>query len=61
MSTSYCGHCGALDDARDHTTCDRLLALEPPRFCTECARRMKVQVTPTGWTADCVAHGNLTG
>lgn len=59
--TTYCGHCGQAYDVRDHTACDRLLALEPPRFCTACARRMKVQVTPTGWSADCVAHGRLTG
>jgi hypothetical protein len=35
--------------------------MEPPRFCTRCARRMKVQVTPRGWSAECVEHGALTG
>ncbi len=58
---TYCGHCGQEYDAADHTTCDRLLAMEPPRYCTQCRRRMKVQVTPRGWTADCVQHGPLRG
>ncbi|WP_442789719.1 biotin synthase auxiliary protein BsaP [Paenarthrobacter sp. GOM3] len=34
--------------------------MEPPRYCVECRRRLKVQVTPTGWTAECSRHG-LTG
>ncbi len=61
MSTTYCGHCGEPYDARDHSVCERLLALEPPRFCSRCRRRMKVQVTPTGWSADCVEHGRRAG
>ena len=31
--------------ARPHRVCPALV-LEPPRFCTRCRRRMKVQVTP---------------
>ncbi|WP_455769329.1 biotin synthase auxiliary protein BsaP [Paenarthrobacter ureafaciens] len=31
--------------------------MEPPRYCTVCRRRMKVQVTPLGWTAECSRHG----
>jgi hypothetical protein len=31
--------------------------MEPPRFCAQCARRMKVQVHPRGWSAECVEHG----
>jgi hypothetical protein len=71
---AYCGHCGGLRDAsslgssgtegeaaRDHTVCDLQLALEPPRFCVHCRRRMKVQVTPRGWSATCVEHGELSG
>ena len=57
----FCGHCGEDADARDHASCRRRLELEPPRFCVECQRRMKVQVTPRGWTAVCVEHGALTG
>jgi hypothetical protein len=60
-AVTYCGHCGEARDARDHTVCDVHLQLEPPRFCTSCARRMKVQVTPTHWSAACVEHGVLTG
>jgi hypothetical protein len=58
---SYCGQCGEPLADRDHATCRRLLALEPPRFCNHCRRRMKVQVTPRGWSATCVEHGTLTG
>ncbi len=43
---TYCGHCGEAVDARDHSRCDELLQMEPPRFCAECRRRMVVQVTP---------------
>ena len=58
---SYCGQCGELLGNRDHASCRRLLALEPPRFCGHCRRRMKVQVTPRGWSATCVEHGVLSG
>ena len=57
----FCGHCGEPADTRDHTTCARQLVLEPPRFCPSCRRRMKVQVHPRGWSAECVEHGTLTG
>jgi len=57
----YCGHCGEAADARDHAACRLRLEMEPPRFCVECRRRMKVQVTPRGWTAECVEHGVLAG
>jgi hypothetical protein len=40
--------------------CRRRLAMEPPRYCTECRRRMKVQVTPRDWTASCVEHGAVS-
>lgn len=33
--------------------------LEPPRYCQLCGRRMKVQVRPTGWLAECSRHGEL--
>lgn len=35
------------------------LGLEPPRFCSECGRRMVVQVRPDGWLASCSRHGLL--
>jgi hypothetical protein len=58
-----CGHCGEPDDGSDaptsgvHGRCGERLALEPPRYCAACRRRMKVQVTPLGWTAECSRHG----
>jgi hypothetical protein len=70
---AFCGHCGGVLDAdtlcdsdqareaSDHTDCERRLAMEPPRYCTICRRRMKVQVTPRGWSATCVEHGTRTG
>lgn len=60
MDTRYCGHCGRAASEGDHTVCLRRLELEPPRFCVHCARRMKVQVIPRGWTAECVEHGTTT-
>jgi hypothetical protein len=38
-------------------TCRR--PLDPPRFCPTCGRRLKVQVTPTGYAARCKQHGPL--
>lgn len=71
----YCAHCGRPEAAGDpgeagdpgtegrvdHTACrGPRLALEPPRYCVECARRMVVQVTPAGWSARCSRHGETT-
>ena len=61
VTAVFCGHCGGRLEDGDHASCERRLAMEPPRFCDKCARRMKVQVTPRGWTAVCVEHGALTG
>ncbi len=58
---TYCGYCGDPLSAGDHESCVAGLALEPPRYCPWCRRRMKVQVTPRGWSADCVEHGPLHG
>jgi hypothetical protein len=53
--------CGRPDGEGDHAACASLRArLEPPRFCAECARRMVVQVTPSGWSARCSRHGAHT-
>jgi hypothetical protein len=56
---SFCGHCGLPLDGADHADCRRKLELEPPRYCSSCRRRLKVQVTPRGWSATCVEHGTL--
>lgn len=56
----YCARCGEPVATGDHSVCARWLAAEePPRFCTYCRRRMKVQVTPMDWTAVCVEHGEV--
>jgi hypothetical protein len=57
----YCDRCGFPDAEVAHAACADARRLEPPRFCSECRRRMKVQVVPTGWTASCVEHGTRTG
>ncbi|MHC6229180.1 biotin synthase auxiliary protein BsaP [Arthrobacter sp. MMS24-T111] len=62
---TFCGRCGTPDDggsgpASDpHLPCREQLVLEPPRYCAACRRRMKVQVTPAGWIAECSRHGVL--
>ncbi len=55
--TTYCGHCGLPAGAGTHDACAARLALEPPRYCPRCRRRMVVQVVPDGWTARCSEHG----
>ena len=55
----WCDQCGEELTPEGHDRCRR--ALDPPRFCGHCRRRMVVQVTPTGWTAKCVEHGLLAG
>ena len=30
---------------------------DAPRFCQLCGRRMKVQIRPDGWHAECSRHG----
>nr|WP_051367580.1 hypothetical protein [Hamadaea tsunoensis] len=61
MSLAVCPRCGRpLDGPAAHDACRAALELEPPRFCGDCGRRMKVQVVPTGWTATCVEHGIQT-
>ena len=57
---AYCGHCGLPLEDGDHATCRQRLVLEPPRYCPSCRRRLKVQVTPRGWSATCVEHGTST-
>ncbi|MEV0900181.1 hypothetical protein [Actinoplanes sp. NPDC049802] len=57
----FCDRCGLPAADADHAGCAAARLLEPPRFCPECRRRMKVQVVPTGWTATCVEHGLRRG
>ncbi len=58
LPLASCGLCG---EPGRHDACERALALEPPRYCTRCRRRMVVQVVPAGWSARCVEHGVQTG
>ena len=55
----HCGHCGEPAAVGDHTACAEALALEPPRYCAACRRRLVVQVVPYGWTARCSRHGEV--
>jgi hypothetical protein len=54
----FCGRCGEPAPS-PHQACVERLALEPPRYCVQCRRRLIVQVLPTGYTARCSAHGVL--
>ncbi|TWF82471.1 hypothetical protein FHX44_118420 [Pseudonocardia hierapolitana] len=56
----FCDQCGTPAAQGEHVRCADRRALEPPRYCPDCARRMVVQVTPTGWTARCSRHDELT-
>ncbi|HEY3952064.1 MAG TPA: hypothetical protein VGM53_01700 [Streptosporangiaceae bacterium] len=53
----YCAQCGGPAGTGDHAACDRAAALDPPRYCPRCGRRMVVKVTPDRWTARCSRHG----
>ncbi|TDD72900.1 hypothetical protein E1293_32100 [Actinomadura darangshiensis] len=55
----YCDRCGETAAEGDHAPCRAARAMEPPRYCAICRRRMIVQVTPLGWTARCSQHGAL--
>jgi ribosomal protein S18 acetylase RimI-like enzyme len=57
LPLTYCGQCG---ERGTHPACLRRAELDPPRYCTQCRRRMVVQVHPTGWSARCVEHGTLS-
>jgi hypothetical protein len=59
VRSSYCGRCGNPQGDGDHADCVRALALEPPRYCGQCRRRLIVQVLPTGWTGRCSTHGEI--
>lgn len=55
----YCDQCGEPEAAPGHPRCAIRRDLEPPRYCGTCARRMVVQVHPTGWTARCSRHEEI--
>ncbi|MBL7500736.1 hypothetical protein I6A84_11395 [Frankia sp. CNm7] len=57
----YCDRCGEPAATGTHDGCARARALEPPRYCPACRRRLVVQVVPTGWTAHCAEHGASIG
>ncbi|MCI4065016.1 hypothetical protein MRQ36_21580 [Micromonospora sp. R77] len=57
----WCDRCGEDAATGGHLACAAAQALEPPRYCVHCRRRMKVQVLPVGWSAVCVAHGESRG
>jgi hypothetical protein len=59
--SGFCDRCGGpLGPGEVHPECRAARALEPPRYCPVCRRRMKVQVLPAGWRAICVEHGELS-
>jgi hypothetical protein len=58
---AYCDRCGEPAAAGSHGRCAAARALEPPRYCPGCRRRLVVQVVPTGWTARCSEHGTISG
>ena len=60
-TVTWCDRCGESATAGPHPGCATARALEPPRYCAHCRRRMKVQVLPVGWSAVCVAHGEIRG
>ena len=59
VTAVWCDRCG--EPAGDHPACATARQLEPPRYCPQCRRRMKVQVLPAGWSATCVEHGATHG
>lgn len=57
----WCDACGEPLTPEGHDRCRAAAALDPPRWCGWCRRRMVVQVVPTGWSARCVEHGTREG
>ncbi|HEX6920900.1 MAG TPA: hypothetical protein VF314_11760 [Actinomycetes bacterium] len=60
MDATYCDQCGEPVASTEHAGCRARRALEPPRYCPDCRRRMVVQIVPRGWSARCVQHGVRT-
>jgi hypothetical protein len=53
---AFCRSCGQPSAACDGVTGHH--ELWPAHYCPTCGRRMRVQVTPTGWSARCRDHGS---
>jgi hypothetical protein len=51
----YCDGCGKPVAAGVHVLCRR--PLDPARYCTQCGRKLAVQVLPTQVTTKCVRCG----
>ena len=50
-----CDGCGKPVGEGDHTRCrERRSHTDPPRYCTECGRKLVVQVLPMGYKAHCL-------
>ena len=50
---AFCGGCGLRQAGGDHAGCERLLELDPPRWCEVCGFRLDVQVYPDGYRSSC--------
>jgi hypothetical protein len=59
-TATWCDRCGGAIGEQGHAGCVSARALEPPRYCGHCRRRLKVQVLPAGWRAACVEHGEIS-
>lgn len=60
VSARTCPRCGR-NAPEAHPECAEALVLEPPRFCDECGRRLRVQVYPESYEARCPDHGDKGG
>jgi len=55
VADAFCRWCGTRRDEHPDRECRR--ALDPPRFCPDCGRRMRVTVHTAGYEAACRDHG----
>ena len=53
MTELFCGGCGQQLEGNDHAACERLLRLDPARWCSICGFRLDVQVFPDGYRSSC--------
>jgi hypothetical protein len=60
VTATWCDRCGDALAGGPHAECAAARTLEPPRFCGQCRRRLRVQVLPAGWSAVCVEHGTVS-
>lgn len=59
LGAVYCDWCGEPDSAERHHECRMRRALEPPRWCPYCRRRLTIVDLAPGWAARCDRHGTL--